>query len=159
MSMIGCFGLCAKDAYDGLLNAVKNDRFDEASDWIMRICSELEGSAPEMEPDGCSGEVFIALFHYLKTEFGIDIRKNADLNKLGEDWREITGDYDMAVFSEQEREQLLPIADQIDFDEVTRFINDFFQTDYGNAGETACQIFFGNLGKLEAGCVLIWHLY
>lgn len=159
MSMTGSFGLCPKNSYDSLINFIKAGQSDAAQDLVKEIWDGLEDSASMLENNRCSGEVFLALFEYFKAALDIDIRENADLKKVGENWREITGDYDMAVFTEKEKTQFLSRTDSIHSDQVTQFVNDFFQNDYGEAGQTACDVFIRNLEKLGADSVLIWHLY
>lgn len=158
MSIIGSFGSCKKSSYDMLQTAITTDDFNTAKTAIEMICNEIEDSSPEMEPAACSGEVFIALFHYLEINHGVDVRKQENLDKLGEVWRETTGDFDMIPFTEKERSQLLSLSGTINFDEAKQFIDDFFQADLGEAGKIACDDLFENLERLQPGHVLIWRL-
>lgn len=155
MAMIGNFGLCSKSNYDELGNWMKNAKFTEAEDLIKKIYNEVENSAAKLENDKCSGEVFIALFHYLKTACGVDVRCNSEY--FGEKWRDTTGDFDVVAF--YEKEQVLLLEDTIDYDELSQFMNDFFQIDYGNAGQIACSVLFNNLKNTGTDSVLIWHLF
>ncbi|MDE7274548.1 MAG: hypothetical protein K2N95_16100 [Lachnospiraceae bacterium] len=159
MSMIGDFGICTKNSYNRLAEAIRNDQLDAVEELTGKLCSELENSMELMENHQCSGEVFLALFQYFKTEFGIDIYGDEERKKLNEEWREITGDYDMIVFTETEKTQFLSLADRIDYDKLAQFMNDFFQDDYGNAGQAACSVFLENLRKMKPDDVLLWHLY
>lgn len=158
MSMIGDFGVCTKSSYNSLVDAIRNDQFDVMEDLIQKIYSELENSASALENNKCSGEVFLAVFHYFKTEYGMDMRDNADLKKLNENWREITGDYDMVIVTDEQKTKILSIADHIDYNKVIQFVNDFFQDDYGNAGQIACDVFFENVRNLKPDSILLWHL-
>jgi len=156
--MIGSFGLCKKSSYDILQTAITTDDLNTAKATIEMICSEMEDSSPEMELAACSGEVFIALFHYFETNLGVDVRKQKDFDKLGEIWRETTGDFDMIPFTEKERAQFLSLSGTINFDEVMQFVDDFFQADFGEAGKTACNNLFENFKRQQPGYVLIWRL-
>ncbi len=122
---------------------------------IKEIYSELENSAAKLENDKCSGEVYIALFHYLKTVCGVDVR--CGMEGFGEEWRNVTGDFDIIVFHEKER--VLALEDTIDYDGLLQFINDFFQIDYGNAGQIAWDTLLNNLKSTGAENILIWHLF
>lgn len=155
MSMIGEFGICPKSNYEELESLIKNDKLTEADALIKEILSEIKISAAKLENDKCSGEMFIALFHYLETACGIDVRHN--LESFGKEWRDITGDFDVIVFCEKER--ILSAEDRVDCDELSQFINDFFQIDYENAGQTACDVLFHNLKNMGTDNVLIWHLF
>lgn len=159
MSVIGDFSLCKKSAYNNLVHFIANDQFDEAESLINEIYSELEASASKLENNQCSGEVFIALFEYFNTALGMDVREGMELEKIGEVWRDATGDFEMIVFSEKAKTQFLSIAGTINDHEVVQFINDFFQNDYGQAGQIACNVFFKNLETLDSDTVLIFHMY
>lgn len=74
MSMIGVFGICSKSNYSELADLINNRKSIQTEDLIKEIYSEVENSAAKLENDKCSGEVFIALFHYLKTACGVDVR-------------------------------------------------------------------------------------
>lgn len=153
MSMTGNFGVSAKSSYDELENLIKNSKF--AEDLIKEIYNEVENSAAELENGKCSGEVFIALFHYLKTVCGIDVRCNSKV--LGEKWRDTTGDFDIIAFCEKEK--ILSLEDTMDYGELSQFINDFFQINYGNAGQIAFGVLINNLKKTGTDHILIWHLF
>lgn len=155
MSMIGNFGLCSQSHYGRLENFMKNGNFTAAEELIKELYSEVEKSTAKLENGKCSGEVFIALFQYLKTVWGVDVWGNPE--NLVEKWRDCTGDFDMIGF--HEKEQILSLEDRVDYGELSLFINDFFQMDYGNAGQIACQVLFSNLKSMEADTVLIWHLF
>lgn len=155
MSMTGNFGVCAKSTYDELENLIKNGKFTEAEDLIKEIYNEVEISTAELENGKCSGEVFIALFHYFKTACGIDVRCNPKV--LGEKWRDTTGDFDVIAF--YEKEKILSSEDTMDYGELSKFINDFFQIDYGNAGQIAFGVLINNLKNTGTDHVLIWHLF
>lgn len=159
MSMIGNFGKCTENDYNCLVAAIRENQPDTADDLIGRLCDELENSAAKLENDQCSGEVFLAVFEYFKTEFDLDLYGGEEQKALYERWREITEDYDVRIFTNKEKEALLSLADHIDSREVAAFVNDFFQNDYGEAGQIACKVLFENLKKLEADSVLLWHLY
>ena len=154
MSMIGVFGICSKSNYNERADLINNGKSVQTEDLIKEIYSELENSAAKLENDKCSGEVYIALFHYLKTVCGVDIR--CGMEGFGEEWRNVTGDFDIIVFHEKER--VLALEDTIDYDGLLQFINDFFQIDYGNAGQIAWDTLLNNLKSTEAENVLIWHL-
>ena len=130
MSMVGSFGFAKKSSYDILQTSITTECFDTAKNTIEMICSEMQDSSLEMELTTCSGEVFIALFHYFKINHGVDVRNQEDFDKLGEIWRETTGDFDIIPFTEKEREQLLSLSGTINFDKVMQFVDDFFQADY-----------------------------
>lgn len=155
MSMIGNFGVCPKNKYDELRNLLQEDNFTKIENLIQEIYSEVESSATKLENEKCSGEVFIALFHYLETTYEVNIR--CDLDYLGEKWRDTTGDFDIIAF--YEKEQILSLEDTIDFDGLAQFINDFYQIDYGNSGQIACSVLFNNLKNIGDDNILIWHLF
>ncbi|MCI9034241.1 MAG: hypothetical protein HFJ08_09385 [Lachnospiraceae bacterium] len=155
MSMIGVFGICSKSNYNERADLINNGKSVQTEDLIKEIYSELENSAAKLENDKCSGEVYIALFHYLKTVCGVDIR--CGMEGFGEEWRNVTGDFDIIVFHEKER--VLALEDTIDYDGLLQFINDFFQIDYGNAGQIAWDTLLNNLKSTGAENILIWHLF
>ena len=155
MSMIGTFGICPKGRYDALADLVQNGDSGEAENLIREIYSELENSAERLENDRCSGEIFLALFHYFETMLGVNVRSGTE--RLGELWREATGDFDVVVF--REKDALLSVADAVDHDALSHFSSDFFQMDCGDAPQTACDGLLDNLRGLGADEVLIWHLY
>lgn len=159
MSMIGNFGLCPKHSYENLMALIKDDSSDAANDLITEIRGRLIHSSAAPGNSRCSGETFIALFQYLKEEHEIDVRNNELGKLLSEYWRNATGDYDMISFTEKEKNQLLLLTDKIDPNAVTQFINDFYQQDYGKAGQIASDVLFENLKSLDADHVLIWHLF
>lgn len=159
MSTIASFGLCSKSAYENFEAIIKNSQFSKAADAINKITTELDNSVPKLENNKCSGEVFLALFEYFNTVLGVNVRENMESKELGEIWRETTNDFDMIAFFEKEKIQLSALADTIDYDGVSQFINDFFQLDYGEAGRTACDVFLNNLNKLDTNTVLIFRLY
>ena len=155
MSMIGVFGICSKSNYNERADLINNGKSVQTEDLIKEIYSELENSAAKLENDKCSGEVYIALFHYLKTVCGVDIR--CGMEGFGEEWRNVTGDFDIIVFHEKER--VLALEDTIDYDGLLQFINDFFQIDYGNAGQIAWDTLLNNLKSTGAENILICHLF
>ncbi len=155
MSMIGVFGICSKSNYNERADLINNGKSVQTEDLIKEIYSELENSAAKLENDKCSGEVYIALFHYLKTVCGVDVR--CGMEGFGEEWRNVTGDFDIIVFHEKER--VLALEDTIDYDGLLQFINDFFQIDYGNAGQIAWDTLLNNLKSTGAENILIWHLF
>lgn len=155
MSMIGIFGTCSKSNYDELAGLIKSGKSTQTEDLIKTIYGEVKNSAAKLENDKCSGEVFIALFHYLKTACGVDVR--CDIEEIGEKWRETTGDFDIIVF--HEKEQILALEDTIDYDALLQFINEFFQIDYGNAGQIAWEVLLNNLKSTGRENILIWHLF
>ena len=156
MSMIGIFGLCQKSKYEALVKLVKNKQFKETESLVNEMNMELRESSEKMDNGKCSGEVFLALFEFFKEEYGIDVRGEAEFKETAEQWRDITGDFDMIAF--QEKETFLNMEDGISYDKISQFVSDFFEADYGNMGETACKMLFDNLRKLESGEVLIWQL-
>ena len=155
MSMIGVFGICSKSNYSELADLINNRKSIQTEDLIKEIYSEVENSAAKLENDKCSGEVFIALFHYLKTACGVDVR--CGMEGFGEEWRNVTGDFDIIVF--HEKEKVLALEDTIDYDGLLQFINDFFQIDYGNAGQIAWDVLLNNLKSIGTKNILIWHLF
>ena len=154
MSMIGTFGICPKDKYDALMRLIQHDGPDKAENLIKEIYRELEEPAEKLKHGQCSGEIFSALFHYVELTLGIDVRSG--LERFGEIWRETTGDFDVVVF--YGAEPLLPLADAVDFDGLSQFVNDFFQADCGEAPQAACGALLNNLKSLSADEILIWHL-
>lgn len=82
MSMLGTFGICPKGRYDALADLVQSGNPGEAESLIREIYNELENSAEKLENGGCSGEIFIALFHYFKAMLGMNVRSGAE--RLGE---------------------------------------------------------------------------
>lgn len=158
MSIIGSFGLCPQTQYTALMELIQNGQFAEADAVVKEIYGELLHSASALESGRCSGETFLPLFEYLKTAHGIDLRGGEAQKQLGEVWRTSTGDFDLLVFSEEEKAQLLPLARKINADELNQFVSDFFAQDYGDAGQIACQALLDNLGKLPPDSVLLWHL-
>ena len=157
MSMIGDFGLCSQNNYDNMVKLINSAQFAEAENLIKEIHSEVEKSAKKLENDKCSGEVFIALFQYFKEIQGVDVRENIPSEGIGESWRETTGDFDIVAF--YEKSQLLSLENTLDYHEISQFVTDFFETDYKNTGQIACEILFNNLKKAGTDDVLIWHLY
>ena len=155
MSMIGVFGICSKSNYSERADLINNGKFVQTEDLIKEIYSEVENSAAKLENDKCSGEVYIALFHYLKTVCGVDVR--CGMEGFGEEWRNVTGDFDIIVFHEKER--VLALEDTIDYDGLLQFINDFFRIDYGNAGQIAWDALLNNLKSTGTENILIWHLF
>ena len=153
--MIGVFGICSKSNYNERADLINNGKSVKTEELIKEIYSELENSAAKLENDKCSGEVYIALFHYLKTVCGVDVR--CGMEGFGEEWRNVTGDFDIIVFHEKER--VLALEDTIDYDGLLQFINDFFQIDYGNAGQIAWDTLLNNLKSTGAENILIWHLF
>ena len=154
MSMLGIFGICPKGRYNALADLVQNGDPGEAENLVREIYSELENSAEKLENGTCSGEIFLALFHYFETMLGMDVRSGTE--RLGELWRETTGDFDVVVFCE--KDALLSVADAVDHDALSQFASDFFQIDCGNAPQAACDALLNNLKGLGTDEVLIWHL-
>ena len=76
---------------------------------------------------------------------------------MAEKWREITDDFDIIVLCN--KEQLLSLEDIIDYNKISQYINDFFQSDYGKIGQTAYTALLNNLRKIDDAHILIWHLY
>lgn len=155
MSMIGVFGICSKDNYSELVDSIKNRNASQIEGLIKEIYSELEISAATLENDKCSGEVFIALFHYLKIACGVDVR--CGMEELGEKWRNTTGDFDIIVF--HEKEQILSMEGTVDYNGLLQFNNEFFQIDYGDAGRIAWNVLLNNLKSTGTENILIWHLF
>lgn len=158
MSMIGNFGKCTENDYNRLVAAIRKNQSDAADDLIEKLYNELENAVEALESDQCSGEVFLAVFQYFQTEFDIELYGDEEQKALYERWREITEDCDVRIFTKKEKAQLLSLADRIDSNEITAYVNDFFQNDYGDAGQIACAVLLENLRKLEADNVLLWHL-
>ncbi len=157
MSMIGNFGICPKSNYNHLVNLLEKNPSPETDAFIEEIYSILQESEGNLENDKCSGEVFLALFDYLKTAHGIDVHNNIVAESFGEKWRAATEDYDIVVFNE--KDPILSLENAINYNELAEYINDFYQTDYNNAGQTACSVLFRNLKSAKEDEVLIWHLY
>lgn len=155
MSIIGTFGICSKTHYNELTNLIKSGESTKTEELIKEIYSEVTNSAVKLENNKCSGEVFIALFYYLKTAHGVDVW--CDIKDIGEKWRVVTGDFDIIVFHEKER--ILVLEDTIDYNALYEFINDFFQIDSGNAGQIAWNVLLNNLKNIEPENILIWHLF
>lgn len=156
MSMIGSFGICAKNNYRMLEELIKNENLVEAETLIKEIYHELKDSEGRLE-NPCSGEVFIALFDYFKTVLGVDVRSTIAPKGIEENWREITGDFDIIVL--YHKEQLLSLEDVTDYSKISQYINDFFQSDYGKIGQIAYTALLNNLRKVDEEHILIWHLY
>lgn len=155
MSMIGMFGVCSQSHYNKLANLLKSKDSGETEKLMQEIYSEVEASAEKLANDQCSGEVFTALFYYLKTAYGIDLRRGKEAFR--EKWTAVSGDWDAVVF--HEKEQLLSQEDSMDFGGLQQFINDFYQTDYGDSGQTAWNVLLGNLKRTGPEQVLIWHMF
>ena len=155
MSIIGTFGICSKSNYNELTDLIKSGESAKTEELIKAIYSDVKNSAVKLENDKCSGEVFSALFYYLETAYGVDVRSG--IEGIGEKWRDVTGDFDIIVFHEKER--ILALEDRIDYDGLFQFINDFFQIDYGNAGQIAWNVLLNNLKSTEAENILILHLF
>ena len=155
MSIIGSFGICPKNNYRMLVELIKNNNLTEAEVLIKKIYHELKDSEEKLE-NPCSGEVFIALFDYFKTALGVDVRDNITTD-MAEKWREITDDFDIIVLCN--KEQLLSLEDIIDYNKISQYINDFFQSDYGKIVQTAYTALLNNLRKIDDAHILIWHLY
>lgn len=133
MSMIGFFRTCARGSFEELADLIKSGATAEADNLISKMLDEMELSVGAPETAGCSGEVFTALFRYLQTVCGVDIRRGTEA--VGDAWRSATGDFDVVVF--HEKEQVLALEEAMDFEGLSRFLCEFFQADYGTAGQTA----------------------
>lgn len=155
MSVIGIFGTCSQSNYNKMADLIKGGEFTKTEELVKEIYSEVETSAAKLENDRCSGEVFIALFHYLKTVYGVDVR--CGIESVGQKWRDITGDFDIIAFCDKER--ILALEDSMDYDGLMQFINDLFQVDYGNAGQIAWNVLLDNLKSTGADNILIFHLF
>ena len=156
MSIIGNFGLCSQKDYHCLVDFIKNNQLEEAENLMQKIAEGFEESSELLNDSRCSGEVYIAVFDYLKEREGIDIRKNEDVKKVSELWRKVIGGYEMIAFAEEEKEQLLSRKNTINYPDVIQYVNDFFAYDYEDFGQAACEDLLGNLGKTEEGNILIW---
>lgn len=154
MSMIGIFGTCARSSFEELAVLIQNGAPGEADSLISRMLDEMESPAGAMEAAGCSGEVFLALFRYLQTVCGVDVRSG--MEAVGEAWRGATGDFDVVVF--REGEQVLALEKAMDFQGLSRFICEFFQADYGTAGQTAWDALVRSLKGTGADRLLVWRL-
>ena len=150
MSVLGIFGTCSQSNYNELVELIKSGESAKTEELIKKIYG-----AVKLENDKCSGEVFSALFYYLDTVYGVDVR--CGMESVGEKWRDITGDFDVIVFREKER--ILALEDTIDYDMLLEFINDFFQIDYGNAGEIAWNVLLNNLKNTGTDNMLILHVF
>lgn len=159
MSMIGAFGLCAEEKYSALAAAAGKGETERAGELIQELCGEWQASAPQMKNDLCAGEAFIALFHYLKAAFGLDLRQEAGPQGAEALWRSQTGDLDIIAFSERNRAQILSLAERTNQAELDRFVCDFFESDYGDAGWLAWDVLLSNLRRLKNGETLVWRLY
>ena len=100
MSMKGVFGICSKSNYSELADLINNGKSAQTEAMIKEIYNEVENSVAKLENDKCSGEVFLALFDYLETVCGVDVR--CGMEGFGEEWRNATGDFDIIVFREKE---------------------------------------------------------
>ena len=100
MSMIGSFGLCSKGVYNQLAEQIQRGQLTEAGLLIQKMQEELMRTEQELNNNTCSGEVFLALYDYLQTAFGVDVRQAGGL--LGAEWRSSTGDWDMVIFANPE---------------------------------------------------------
>ena len=154
MSMIGIFGTCARGSFEELADLIQNGAPGEADSLISRMLDEMESPAGAMEAAGCSGEVFLALFRYLQTVCGVDIRRGTEA--VGDAWRSATGDFDVVVF--HEKEQVLALEEAMDFEGLSRFLCEFFQADYGTAGQTAWDALVRSLKGTGADRLLVWRL-
>lgn len=157
MSMIGNFGVCPKSDYNHLVNLLEKNQSPEADAFIEEIYSILQKSEENLANNKCSGEVFLALFDYFKTTHEIDVHNNVTVESFGEKWRAATEDYDIVVFDK--KEPILSLENTINYNKLAEYINEFYQTDYDNAGQTACRILFSNLKSTKEDEILIWHLY
>lgn len=155
MSMIGMFGVCPQSHYHQLANLLKSEDSGETEKLMKEIYSEVEASAEKLANNQCSGEVFTALFCYLKTTYGIDFWRGREAFR--EKWTAVTGDWDAVVF--HEKEQLSALENTMDFGELQQFINEFYQADYGDSGQTAWNVLLGNLKRTGPEQVLIWHMF
>ena len=155
MSIIGVFGTCSQSNYNELTDFIKSGESTKTEELIKEIYNEVEDSAVKLENGKCSGEIFSALFHYLNTAYGVDVR--CGMESVGEKWRNITGDFDIIVF--QEKERILELENTIDCDALLQFIHDFFQTDSGNAGQIAWNVLLNNLKSTGTENVLILHVF
>ena len=155
MSVLGIFGTCSQSNYNELVELIKSGESAKTEELIKKIYGEVEISAVKLENDKCSGEVFSALCYYLDTVYGVDVR--CGMESVGEKWRDITGDFDVIVFREKER--ILALEDTIDYDMLLEFMNDFFQIDYGNAGQIAWNVLLNNLKNTGTDNMLILHVF
>lgn len=157
MSMIGNFGVCPKSNFNRLVSLLENNQNEEFDAFIDEFYNKLQESEENLENNKCSGEVFLALFDYLKTAHGIDAHHYAGAEHFGEKWRAATEDYDVVIFNEIE--PLLALESAIDYNKLAEYINDFYQADYDDAGQIACNVLFDNLKNIKEDELLIWHLY
>ena len=118
MSIIGNFGLCSQKDYHCLVDFIKNNQLEEAENLMQKIAEGFEESSELLNDSRCSGEVYIAVFDYLKEREGIDVRKNEDVKKVSELWRKVIGGYEMIAFAEEEKEQLLSRENTINYPDV-----------------------------------------
>ena len=107
MSIIGNFGLCSQKDYHCLVDFIKNNQLEEAENLMQKIAEGFEELSELLNDSRCSGEVYIAVFDYLKEREGIDVRKNEDVKKVSELWRKVIGGYEMISFVEEEKKRLL----------------------------------------------------
>lgn len=155
MSMIGNFGLCSKGVYNQLAEQIQKGQLTEAGLLIQKMQEELMRTEQELNNNIRSGEVFLALYDYLQTAFGVDVRQAGGF--LGEEWRSSTGDWDMVVFANPE--EILLLESRMDYPAISRAVSAFFEADYGNAGELACAALLDNLKKTDNERLLIWRLF
>ncbi len=155
MSMIGNFGLYSKDKFDEILKQINNTPADTGA-LLTEIHDNLDESSNKLMNGRCSGEIFIALFQYFKEAHGMDVREKMASAGLIESWLETTGDFDIVVF--YEKEKLLSLENTLNYDEISQYINEFYEADCQDAGRAACEAFFHNLKETAEDKVLIWHL-
>ena len=154
MSIIGFFGICPKSKYEELEHRIKTGESAQAEELIREICGEAEASAAKLENGKCAGEVFSALFAYLQTAYGVNVRRG--MEGVGAKWLAVTGDFDAVVFCE--REQILALEGAMDPEGLSRFVSDFFQSDYGNTGQIAWQVLLSNLKSMGANDALVFRM-
>ena len=155
MSVLGIFGTCSQSNYNELVELIKSGESAKTEELIKKIYGEVEISAVKLENDKCSGEVVSALCYYLDTVYGVDVL--CGMESVVEKWRDITGDFYVIVFREKER--ILALEDTIDYDMLLEFMNDFFQIDYGNAGQIAWNVLLNNLKNTGTDNMLILHVF
>lgn len=159
MSMIGEFGLCPKSLYGNFVIAVEENLTAQIENSISEIAREIAKTAPVLRNGECSGDVFLALFAYFEKCLNVELEPAVKTSKVAKAWQEVDGGYYFTAFSKEVSAAVNAVADTIDGKEVNRFVCDFYQSDYGEMGQIACDIFLYNIKKMTKDVVLVFRLY
>lgn len=153
MSMIGKFDLISRTLYEELLDAInKNDNYEKI---IQKIIHQMQDSQNGLHQNNCSGEVYLAMFMYLKYEMSVDFYLS---EKFIEIWKKVTGDNDILFITSEHKDKYKEVLNSLNHTKLNLYINDFYMQDFGDKGTVALNNFIENMSKTEEELVLIYQL-